>query len=167
MNVEIPVTNYVVEDIFGGFSMKILLQRVDKASVSVDEKIVGKIGFGIVLFIGIHRDDDIKTLNYCAEKCINLRLFSDENGEMNASVLQVGGQILAVSQFTLYGDCRKGRRPSFDQAARADLAEPLYRRFLNILESMGARVESGVFGADMKVEIHNDGPVTLFVEHLN
>jgi len=167
LNVEIHVTNYVFEKIFGGLQVKILLQRVDKASVSVDKKIVGKIGFGIVLFVGIHRDDDIKILKYCAEKCVNLRLFSDENGEMNASVLQVGGQVLAVSQFTLYGDCRRGRRPSFDQAARADLAEPLYGHFLNILESMGARVESGVFGADMKVEIHNNGPVTLCVEHLN
>ncbi|MEE3232709.1 MAG: D-aminoacyl-tRNA deacylase [Candidatus Latescibacterota bacterium] len=147
--------------------MKILLQRVDKASVYVDEKVVGQIGFGMVLFVGIHRDDDIEILKYCAEKCINLRLFSDENGEMNASVLQVGGQVLAVSQFTLYGDCRRGRRPSFDQAARADVAKPLYSRFLNILEFMGARVESGVFGADMKVEIHNNGPVTLCVEHSN
>ena len=147
--------------------MKILLQRVDTASVSVDDNVVGKIGCGVVLFVGIHRDDDDKVLNLCAEKCVNLRLFSDESGKMNSSVLQVGGQILAVSQFTLYGDCTRGRKPSFERAAKGEVAEPLYNSFLRILRSKGARVESGVFGAEMKVEIHNNGPVTLCIEYSN
>ena len=147
--------------------LKILLQRVDKASVFVDERVVSQIGLGIVLFVGIHRDDNNEVLKYCAEKCINLRLFPDEKGAMNASVLQVSGQVLAVSQFTLYGDCRKGRRPSFDAAAKGHLAKPLYNRFLNVLESKGVKLESGIFGADMRVEIHNNGPVTLLIESSN
>ncbi len=147
--------------------MKILLQRVDTASVFVDDNVVGKIGYGVVLFVGIHRDDDDRVLNFCAEKCVNLRLFADESGKMNASVLQVGGQILAVSQFTLYGDCRKGRKPSFERAAKGEIAEPLYNSFLKTLRSKGAIVESGVFGAEMKVEIHNNGPVTLCIEYSN
>ncbi len=147
--------------------MKILLQRVDKASVFVDESVVSQIGLGIVLFVGIHRDDNNEILKYCAEKCINLRLFPDEKGEMNASVLQISGQVLAVSQFTLYGDCRRGRRPRFDEAAKRHLAEPLYNRFLDVLESEGVKPESGVFGADMRVEIHNNGPVTLLIEYSN
>jgi len=135
--------------------------------VSVGEQVVSQIGLGVVLFVGIHRDDDNEILKYCAEKCINLRLFSDEKGEMNASVLQIGGQVLAVSQFTLYGDCRRGRRPSFDEAARGDIAKLHYINFLNILEFKGVNLESGVFGADMRVEIHNNGPVTFLVERSN
>ena len=144
--------------------MRIVVQRVKSGSVCVASETVGQIERGLVLLVGIHRDDNEDAVRFCAEKCVHLRIFSDETGKMNESLIDVDGAALIISQFTLYGDCRKGRRPSFDAAARPEVANVLYTRFIERISDMGVRVESGVFGADMQVEIHNDGPVTLVVE---
>ena len=144
--------------------MRIVVQRVKSGSVCVSNETVGQIERGLVLLAGIHRDDDEDAVRFCAEKCVHMRIFSDETGKMNQSLIDVDGAALIISQFTLYGDCRKGRRPSFDAAARPEVANVLYTRFIERISDMGVRVESGVFGADMQVEIHNDGPVTLVVE---
>ena len=145
--------------------MRVLVQRVSRAQVLVDGQVKGQIGPGLALLVGIHPDDDEKALRFCAEKCAHLRIFPDEAGKMNRSVLDAGGSVLVVSQFTLYGDCRKGRRPSFAKAALPAQAEPLCARFARLLEELGLEVAQGVFGAHMVVEIHNDGPVTLMVEN--
>ena len=144
--------------------MRVLIQRVSKSSVAVAGRVVGQIEQGLLLLVGIQRDDDEKALRFCAEKCAYLRIFADDEGKMNRSLLDIGGAALAISQFTLYGDCRKGRRPGFDQAARPEVAAPLYERFVALLRELGPKVECGVFGADMQVEIHNDGPVTFIIE---
>ena len=144
--------------------MRILVQRVSSARVSVAGKTVGAIDRGLVLLVGVHAEDDEGAARFCADKCANLRVFPDEQGRMNRSLLETGGAVLAISQFTLYGDCRRGRRPSFVEAARPELAEPLYERFVELLEDLGITVARGVFGAFMAVEIHNDGPVTVIVE---
>ena len=144
--------------------MKVLVQRVGKASVSVDKQTVGQIAQGLLLLVGFRPGDGEEQLGFCADKCANLRIFADSEGKMNRSVLDIGGEILCISQFTLYGDCRKGRRPSFDGAARPEEAEVLYQRFLTMLAALGLQPQSGVFGANMQVEIHNDGPITLMVE---
>ena len=145
--------------------MRVLVQRVSQARVLVDSQIRGEIGHGLVLLVGIHRSDDENALRFCAQKCAHLRIFADEADKMNRSVLETGGSVLAVSQFTLYGDCRRGRRPSFVEAAPPDQAEPLYARFVQVLEELGLEVARGVFGAHMVVELNNDGPVTLMVEN--
>lgn len=144
--------------------MRILVQRVSGARVAVAGKTVGEIDRGLLLLVGVHEEDDADAVRFCAEKCANLRVFPDEEGRMNRSLLETGGAVLAISQFTLYGDCRRGRRPSFVEAARPELAEPLYERFVEVLEGLGVTVARGVFGAHMAVEIHNDGPVTVIVE---
>ena len=144
--------------------MRILVQRVSSARVSVAEKTVGAIDRGLVLLVGVHAEDDDDAARFCADKCANLRIFPDEQGRMNRSLLETGGAVLAISQFTLYGECRRGRRPSFVEAARPELAEPLYEHFVELLEGFGITVARGVFGAFMAVEIHNDGPVTVIVE---
>ena len=144
--------------------MRILVQRVSSARVSVAEETVGAIDGGLVLLVGVHAEDDDDAARFCADKCANLRIFPDGQGRMNRSLLETGGAVLAISQFTLYGDCRRGRRPSFVEAARPELAEPLYERFVELLEGFGITVARGVFGAFMAVEIHNDGPVTVIVE---
>jgi D-tyrosyl-tRNA(Tyr) deacylase len=144
--------------------MRIVVQRVAHGRVRVADQTVGEIDRGLVLLVGVHRDDDEQAVRFCAEKCAHLRIFPDETGKMNRSLIDIGGAALAVSQFTLYGDCRKGRRPGFDAAAHPDHARSLYELFVRQLSEMGPRVECGVFGADMQVEIHNDGPVTLWVE---
>ena len=144
--------------------MRIVVQRVKSGSVSVAGETVGQIERGLVLLVGIHRDDDENAVFFCAEKCVHLRIFSDEAGKMNQSLIDVDGAALIISQFTLYGDCRKGRRPSFDAAAHPVVANAFYTRFIERISEMGVCVECGVFGADMQVEIQNDGPVTLVVE---
>ncbi|MBL7074487.1 D-tyrosyl-tRNA(Tyr) deacylase [candidate division KSB1 bacterium] len=144
--------------------MRVVLQRVKGASVSVYGKVVGEIGRGLVLLMGVKEGDGEKQALTLAEKCLNLRVFEDEKGKMNLSVRDIGGEILAVSQFTLYGDCRKGRRPSFVEAAPPQVAAFLYNKFIECLSESGLRVEKGVFGAKMLVNIQNDGPVTLVLE---
>lgn len=144
--------------------MRVLVQRVSRAQVLVEGQVQGAIGPGLVLLVGIRQDDGAEQVRFCAEKCAHLRIFPDEQGKLNHSVLEAGGAVLAISQFTLYGDCRRGRRPSFTEAATPGQAEPLYEQFLGDLSSQGLRVERGVFGAQMSIEIHNEGPVTLLVE---
>lgn len=144
--------------------MKILLQRVTHASVTVDNKIVGEIGRGFVLLLGVTHTDTQKEADWLANKVAGIRLFEDDQGKMNASLADVDGEFLVVSQFTLYGDARKGRRPSFTGAARPEQAEPLVEYFCKKLREKGFNVATGIFGADMQVDIHNDGPVTLMLE---
>ena len=145
--------------------MRILLQRVNYASVKVDGEIKGEITKGVLLFVGITHNDTEKDAAYLAEKIANLRIFEDDNGKMNRSVLDIGGEALVISQFTLYGDCRKGRRPGFADAAEPGFADQLYQKFTELLKQQGVtKVANGVFGADMKVKLENDGPVTFIVE---
>jgi D-tyrosyl-tRNA(Tyr) deacylase len=144
--------------------MKTLLQRVSHASVTVDGRIVGQIQRGFVILVGITHADGDAEADWLAQKIAGIRLFEDEEGKMNLSLDDVGGQILAVSQFTLYGDARKGRRPSFIDAARPEQAEPLFDYFVAKLRQHGFTVATGIFGAAMQVAIHNDGPVTLMLE---
>lgn len=141
-----------------------LLQRVSRASVSVDGKITGEIGNGLVILLGIKNGDTPSDAKYLAEKCIHLRIFEDDAGKMNRSALEVNGTFLVISQFTLYGDTRKGRRPSFIDAAPPEISEPLYEAFVAELRQQGCTVATGIFGAHMQVEIHNDGPVTVWIK---
>lgn len=144
--------------------MKIVLQRVTKASVLVEGGVVGEIGSGLLLLVGIDGKEEREEMEWLAEKCVNLRIFPDGEGKMNRSLLDIGGEILAVSQFTLYGDCRKGRRPSFVGAAPSDQAGVLFDTFLDILREKAVNVETGIFGEMMEVQLVNDGPVTLILE---
>src|SRR5918994_716071 len=146
--------------------MRVILQRVVKAAVAIEGRVVGSIGRGFCLLVGFTHADTPAQVDWMAEKVAGLRLFSDNDGKMNLGLEDVGGELLVVSQFTLYGDAGKGRRPSFIQAARPDLAVPLYGRFLEALRGRGLTVAAGEFGADMQVEIHNDGPVTLILERV-
>ena len=146
--------------------MILLIQRVSRCSVEVDGKIVGKIGRGLCVFLGIKKGDTEKEADWLVEKIVGLRIFEDEKGKMNFSIKDIGGEFLVVSQFTLYGNCRKGRRPSFDRAAPPEMAEPLYNYFVNKLKENGFKVETGIFRAEMKVDILNDGPVTFIIEYL-
>jgi D-aminoacyl-tRNA deacylase len=147
--------------------MRVLLQRVSRASVTVEGEVVGRIGPGFALLVGVtHSDTEAEAL-WLANKVAGLRLFEDAAGKMNLSLADVGGRLLVVSQFTLYGDARKGRRPSFTAAARPETAEPLVEFFAEKLRELGFEVEMGLFGAMMLVEIHNDGPVTLMLEKEN
>jgi D-tyrosyl-tRNA(Tyr) deacylase len=144
--------------------MRVVLQRVSKASVAIAGRVAGAIGQGFCLLVGFTNGDTAAQVDWMAEKVVGLRLFSDPNGKMNLGLEDVGGALLVISQFTLYGDASKGRRPSFIDAARPELAVPLYERFLTALRSRGLTVAAGEFGADMLVEIHNDGPVTLVLD---
>jgi D-tyrosyl-tRNA(Tyr) deacylase len=144
--------------------MRIVVQRVARARVMVEGEVVGEIGRGLLLLVGIGHGDGEEQIGWLANKVLNLRIFADEEGRMDRSLCDVGGEVLAVPQFTLYGDARKGRRPSFDRAAPPQEAEPLFRRFVAELEQSGLRVEQGVFRAHMSVELTNDGPVTLILE---
>lgn len=144
--------------------MRAVLQRVKSAQVSIGGATVGKIGKGILLLLGISPEDSQKEADYLAEKAVNLRIFEDGGGKMNLSLLDTGGEMLIVSQFTLYGDCRKGRRPSFTGAARPEIAIPLYERFISSVKARGVPVSTGTFGADMLVSLENDGPVTLLLD---
>ena len=144
--------------------MRVLLQRVSRAEVRVGERVTGRIAAGYLLLVGLTHDDDDARLTWMADKIVGLRLFSDAEGKMNLGIDDVGGSVLVVSQFTLYGDASKGRRPSFIDAARPETAIPLYERFITLLRERGLRVETGEFGAMMNVELVNDGPVTLWLE---
>ncbi|MFJ8245629.1 D-aminoacyl-tRNA deacylase [Peribacillus asahii] len=144
--------------------MRVVLQRSKAAKVVVAGETIGEIESGLVLLVGVTHGDTVEDAAYLAEKIVNLRIFEDENGKMNHSVLDVGGSILSVSQFTLYGDCRKGRRPNFMDAARPEEAEVLYERFNEELHKRGVHTETGQFGAMMDVQFTNDGPVTLILE---
>jgi len=144
--------------------MRAVLTRVKSASVAIDGEVVGRIGQGFLILLGVGPDDNEQTCRYLAEKCLGLRVFEDENGKMNMGLEQVGGQVLVVSQFTLYGNCRKGRRPSFTDAAPPDLGNAMYEKFLAICGEFGYPPQHGQFGADMKVESVNDGPVTLILD---
>ena len=144
--------------------MRALLQRVTRASVTVDGQVVGRIGHGFVVLLGITQADTRAEAEWVAAKIAGLRVFDDDAGKMNLSLADVGGALLVVSQFTLYGDARKGRRPSFSDAAAPEDAEPLVDWFVDCLRRAGFTVATGVFGAHMEVAIHNDGPVTLLVE---
>jgi D-tyrosyl-tRNA(Tyr) deacylase len=144
--------------------MRALLQRVSKASVSIEDKVISQIGKGLVVLLGIGHADGDEQVIFLAEKIANLRIFEDDQGKTNLSVLDVKGEAIVVSQFTLYADSRKGRRPSFIDAALPDLAEPLVNRFVERLRGHGVPTQTGQFGAHMLVEIHNDGPVTIWLE---
>jgi len=145
--------------------MRALIQRVRKASVSIDGKVVGEIGHGLLILFGVTHSDTEADAAYLAEKLANLRIFEDADGKMNQSLLDCSGEALVVSQFTLYGDCRKGRRPGFSDAALPEQAIPLYEKFVELLSArIGKKVPTGEFGADMLVSLENDGPVTFMVE---
>ncbi|MFB1080568.1 D-aminoacyl-tRNA deacylase [Jeotgalibacillus sp. JSM ZJ347] len=144
--------------------MRVVVQRSKEAKVTVEGKIEGEIRSGLVLLVGISQEDTESDCRYAADKIANLRIFEDEEGRMNHSVLDQGGEILSISQFTLYGDTKKGRRPNFMNAAKPVHAEPLYEKFNELLNEKGLKVETGVFGAMMDVSLVNDGPVTLIVE---
>ncbi len=144
--------------------MRVVVQRVQAARVSVGEETVAAIGPGVVVLVGVTHTDTEEEARWLAQKVAGLRIFEDAGGKMNASLLDVGGQALVVSQFTLYADARKGRRPSFTDAAPPEVAEPLVRRFAEELAAVGVPVRTGIFGAHMLVEIHNDGPVTILLE---
>ena len=144
--------------------MRAVLTRVKSASVTIDGKIVGKIGRGFLILLGVGPNDTEKECRYLAEKALGLRIFTDENDKMNLGLEAINGEVLVVSQFTLYGNCRKGRRPSFTDAAGPELGNALYEKFLAVCEELGYPPQHGRFGADMKVASENDGPVTLILD---
>ncbi|MBP3546141.1 MAG: D-tyrosyl-tRNA(Tyr) deacylase [Alphaproteobacteria bacterium] len=144
--------------------MKLLIQRVKKASVNVNNDTVGKIEQGILIFIGVCKEDTKEQADFLARKAANLRIFEDENGKMNLSVKDIKGEALVISQFTLAGDCTRGNRPGFDKAAHPDIAKPMYEYFSEQLRNENIKVENGIFQADMQVSLINDGPVTFILE---
>ncbi len=144
--------------------MRAVIQRVRRAAVSVDGQTVGRIGHGLLVLLAASRGDGPEQVRWMAEKLPSLRVFSDQDGKMNLSLMQVGGEMLVVSQFTLYGDCRKGKRPSYAHAAPPQEAETLYKGFIEAVRNQGVPVQEGVFGAMMEVELVNDGPVTLILD---
>jgi D-aminoacyl-tRNA deacylase len=144
--------------------MRIVLQRVSRAHVDVARETVGSIGPGLMILLGVTHQDTREDVDYLAQKVVQLRIFPDDAGRMNRSLLDVGGALLVVSQFTLYGDCRKGRRPGFDQAAAPEHARELYEYFVQVLKSSNVTVETGIFQAEMEVHLINDGPVTFVLD---
>lgn len=144
--------------------MKAVIQRVNKAQVSVDNEIVGKINKGILVLLGVANEDTEADMKWLAEKIVNLRIFEDSDEKMNLCLSDVEGELLIVSQFTLFGKCKKGRRPDFTSAGRPDFANMMYEKFISYSKTLTPIVEHGVFGADMKVELENDGPVTLIID---
>ena len=147
--------------------MRIVLQRVAHASVTVDEKVIGKIQRGFLLLVGVTHDDAMEDMEYLVRKIVQMRIFEDEEGKLNRSIQDIGGEILSVSQFTLYADTKKGNRPSFSKAAPGDVAIDMFEQFNGLLRDTGIPVETGQFGADMKVELLNDGPVTIQLDSKN
>ncbi|MGB3222735.1 MAG: D-aminoacyl-tRNA deacylase [Desulforhopalus sp.] len=144
--------------------MRAVIQRVSRASVKIDGAIHGEISHGMVVLLGIRGSDAVPDLQWLAEKVVHLRIFEDQQGKMNKSLTDIDGEMLIVSQFTLYGDCRKGRRPGFSSAAAPEIAEPLYRRFIEEVKDRQIKVATGIFQASMEVELVNDGPVTLLLD---
>ena len=144
--------------------MRAVVQRVDEASVTVEDKIVGKISKGLLVLLGVGEDDDHKDLDYLVEKVIGLRIFQDENDKMNLSLMDVKGELLVVSQFTLYGDVRKGKRPSFSSSASPDMGNLYYEKFVEKARRLGIKTETGIFGAHMDVKLNNNGPVTILLD---
>lgn len=144
--------------------MKLLIQRVKKASVNVNNDTVGKIEQGLLIFVGVCKEDTKEQADFLARKAANLRIFEDENGKMNLSVKDIKGEALVISQFTLVGDCTRGNRPGFDKAAHPDIAKPMYEYFSEQLRNENIKVENGIFQADMQVSLINDGPVTFILE---
>ncbi len=144
--------------------MRALIQRVSRASVTVEGKVVGQIGQGLLVLLGVGQDDSEVQVKMLAEKIVYLRIFGDDEGKMNRSLLDIGGEVLVVSQFTLYADIRRGRRPGFTNAAPPSIAEPLLERFKSAIAAYGLRVEDGIFGAYMEVELLNSGPVTIWMD---
>lgn len=147
--------------------MRVLLQRVSEASVKIEGKINGQIGQGLLLLVGICAEDNQEDIDWLIQKMVNMRIFSDENGKMNLSVQDIHGEILVISQFTLHASTKKGNRPSFIDAARPEIAIPLYNQFIEKLQSSDLKVETGIFGAEMKVSLVNDGPVTISLDSKN
>jgi len=145
--------------------MRVVLQRVSRGSVTVDQEIIAEIGVGLVILLGIAPQDGDEQIEYLVNKIANLRIFEDDQGKINRSLLDVGGSAIVISQFTLYADTRKGRRPSFTKAALPEIASPLVDRFAEKLAALGVPTQTGEFGAHMQVDIHNDGPVTIWLEH--
>ncbi|HHX37533.1 MAG TPA: D-tyrosyl-tRNA(Tyr) deacylase [Clostridiaceae bacterium] len=144
--------------------MRCLVQRVSSASVTIDGSVTSSIGQGLLILLGIGEEDTEKEVDYLCRKVLQLRIFSDSDDKLNLSIQDIKGELLIVSQFTLYGDARKGNRPSFVKAAKPDVAIPLYERFLDSVRRSGLKVEHGIFGADMAVELVNDGPVTIWLD---
>lgn len=144
--------------------MRAVLQRVKHAKVTIDGRVSGEIGTGFLILLGVAPEDTSEEALYLAKKCVGLRVFEDENDKMNLALADVGGKILAVSQFTLYADCRKGKRPNFTRAAKGDQARELYKYFVDCCRGLGVETQTGEFGADMKVELLNDGPVTIMLD---
>ena len=147
--------------------MRVVLQRVSHASVTVEEKVIGKIERGFLLLVGVTHDDAMEDMEYLVRKIVQMRIFEDEEGKLNRSIQDIGGEILSVSQFTLYADTKKGNRPSFSKAAPGDVALKMFEQFNGLLRDTGIPVETGQFGADMKVELLNDGPVTIRLDSKN
>ena len=147
-----------------GRVMRVVLQRVAHASVTVEEKVIGKIERGFLLLVGVTHDDAMEDMEYLVRKIVQMRIFEDEEGKLNRSIQDIGGEILSVSQFTLYADTKKGNRPSFSKAAPGDVALEMFEQFNGLLRDTGIPVETGQFGADMKVELLNDGPVTILLD---
>ena len=147
--------------------MRVVLQRVSHASVTVEEKVIGKIKRGFLLLVGVTHDDAMEDMEYLVRKIVQMRIFEDEEGKLNRSIQDIGGEILSVSQFTLYADTKKGNRPSFSKAAPGDVAIEMFDQFNGLLRDTGIPVETGQFGADMKVELLNDGPVTILLDSKN
>ena len=147
--------------------MRVVLQRVSHASVTVEEKVIGKIQRGFLLLVGVTHDDTMEDMEYLVRKIVQMRIFEDEEGKLNRSIQDIGGEILSVSQFTLYADTKKGNRPSFSKAAPGDVALEMFEQFNGLLRETGIPVETGQFGADMKVELLNDGPVTILLDSKN
>ena len=147
--------------------MRVVLQRVSHASVTVEEKVIGKIQRGFLLLVGVTHDDAMNDMEYLVRKIVQMRIFEDEEGKLNRSIQDIGGEILSVSQFTLYADTKKGNRPSFSKAAPGDVALKMFEQFNGLLRDTGIPVETGQFGADMKVDLLNDGPVTILLDSKN